>query len=226
MSLQHSPQIVTNGLLLCLDAGNRKSYGGTGNVWRDLAGSNNGTLTNGPTFSNANGGSIVFDGVNDYVQINYSGNFTSQSYTVGFFAKHNGVRDSRRTMVGFSNGGDAAYKVYNMQIWDSDLNFLSFVGDNTNFTTYQIGMPDPFSNWHYFTSVITPSTINTYINGINYYNSSSITLRGSFDRIWIGTRGDQFWKGWIPAFTLHNRALSPTEIQQNYNATKGRFRLA
>ena len=62
MALQYSPRIVTNGLVLCLDAGSRKSYGGTGNVWRDLAGSNNGTLTNGPTFSNANAGSIVFDG--------------------------------------------------------------------------------------------------------------------------------------------------------------------
>ena len=70
MALHHSPRIVTNGLVLCLDAGSRKSYGGTGNVWRDLAGSNNGTLTNGPTFSSANGGSIAFDGTNDYVSFN------------------------------------------------------------------------------------------------------------------------------------------------------------
>jgi hypothetical protein len=112
-----------------------------------------------------------------------------------------------------------------MQIWDSDLGFLSFVGDNTNFTSYQITLPDPFSNWHYFTSVITPSNIITYVNGISYYNSSSIALRGSFDRIWLGRRIDQYWKGWIPNFTLYNRALTPAEILQNYNATKGRFRL-
>jgi hypothetical protein len=69
MSLQHSPRIVTDGLVLCLDAANRQSYPGSGTVWTDLAGSNNGTLTNGPTFSSANGGSLVFDGSNDYINL-------------------------------------------------------------------------------------------------------------------------------------------------------------
>ena len=62
--LTHSPRIITDGLVLCLDAANKQSYPGSGTVWTDLAGSNNGTLTNGPTFSSANGGSIVFDACN------------------------------------------------------------------------------------------------------------------------------------------------------------------
>ncbi len=62
------PNIITNGLILELDAANRKSYPGSGTTWTDLSGNGNtGTLTNGPTFSSANGGSIVFDGVDDYV---------------------------------------------------------------------------------------------------------------------------------------------------------------
>ena len=68
--LTHSPRIITDGLVLCLDAANRQSYPGSGTVWTDLAGSNNGTLTNGPTFSSANGGSIVFDGVDDFIELN------------------------------------------------------------------------------------------------------------------------------------------------------------
>jgi len=62
--------IVTNGLVLNLDAGFDPSYPNTGSTWYDLSGnSNNGTLTNGPTFNLANSGSIVFDGTNDYSEI-------------------------------------------------------------------------------------------------------------------------------------------------------------
>ena len=55
-------KMVTDGLVLCLDAANTKSYPGSGTTWSDLIESNNGTLVNGPTYSSADGGSIVFDG--------------------------------------------------------------------------------------------------------------------------------------------------------------------
>jgi hypothetical protein len=64
---KNSSPIVTDGLVLYLDAGNVKSYPTTGTTWTDLVGVNNGVLTNGPTFNPSNGGSIVFDGTNDYV---------------------------------------------------------------------------------------------------------------------------------------------------------------
>jgi len=68
--LAHSPRIITDGLVLCLDAGNPKSYPGSGTTWTDLSGNgNNGTLTNGPTYNSGNLGSLVFDGVNDYVNL-------------------------------------------------------------------------------------------------------------------------------------------------------------
>lgn len=64
------PNIVRNGLVLCLDAASLRSYPGSGTTWNDLSGNNNnGTLTNGPTFNSENGGSIVFDGTNDYAPI-------------------------------------------------------------------------------------------------------------------------------------------------------------
>ena len=73
MAFNYSPKISTDGLVLCLDAANTKSYSGSGTVWSDLSrGGNNGTLTNGPTFNSGNGGSIVFDGVNDYVDCGVS----------------------------------------------------------------------------------------------------------------------------------------------------------
>ena len=75
MAISYNPRIVTDGLVLALDAGNPKSYPGSGTTWTDLSGNgNNGTLTNGPTYSSANGGSIVFDGVDDYAEITDSSN--------------------------------------------------------------------------------------------------------------------------------------------------------
>jgi len=75
MSFAHSPQIVTNGLVLALDAGNTKSYVSGSTTWFDKSGrGNNGTLVNGPTFNTGSLGSIVFDGVNDYVD---SGNIST-----------------------------------------------------------------------------------------------------------------------------------------------------
>lgn len=70
MATQYSPKMVTDGLVLYLDAGNRKSYVSSGTTWRDLTtNGNNGTLTNGPTFNSSNGGYIVTDGTNDYVEV-------------------------------------------------------------------------------------------------------------------------------------------------------------
>ena len=78
MATLYAPRIVTDGLVLCLDAGNRKSYPGSGTSWVDMSGNNNtGTLTNGPTFGGGNGGSIVFDGVNDFV------NFSNYLWSYG-----------------------------------------------------------------------------------------------------------------------------------------------
>ena len=72
------PNIITNGLVLALDAANTKSYVSGSTVWRDLSGNNNsGSLTNGPTFNSANGGSIVFDGVDDYCVNSLSNGFTA-----------------------------------------------------------------------------------------------------------------------------------------------------
>ena len=87
MAFQYSPKIVTDGLVLYLDAANTKSYVSGSTTWNDISRTNiNGTLVNGPTFSSDGGGSILFDGSNDYVQINYGGNLSSSTITLNFFA--------------------------------------------------------------------------------------------------------------------------------------------
>jgi hypothetical protein len=80
--VSYQGKIVTDGLVLNLDAGNRKSYPGSGTIWYDRAGTNNGTLTNGPTYSSSNGGSIVFDGTNDYSETTNPSNVHNQNFTL------------------------------------------------------------------------------------------------------------------------------------------------
>ena len=98
------PSIVTNGLVLCLDAGNQLSYPGTGTTWNDLSrNGNDGTLTNGPVFNS--GGSMVFDGVNDYIAISDSlqqlqfstGAFTLSAWIYPAANKNHAIRSEEHT---------------------------------------------------------------------------------------------------------------------------------
>jgi len=103
MAVGYNPRIVTDGLVLALDAGNTKSYPGSGTTWTDLSGNGNtGTLTNGPTFDSANGGSIVFDGTNDYVQV--TGSITVTSATFITWIKRDGNQTSWSGLIHSRNG--------------------------------------------------------------------------------------------------------------------------
>jgi len=219
--------LVTDGLVLHLDAARKPSYPGSGDVWYDMTSNQyTGSLVNGITFEkDRNSGTLAFDGSNDYVEIMYQGDLATESYTFSFAAKHRGSRDNRRTMMGLSSGSQQAYFTYNMQIWDSDLQFLSIYGDGSGYSSYNFNLDQPFYEWNYFTSVQTPTNMYTYVNGVLKNTTNPGSRRNNFDRIWIGQRGGQYWTGWIPEFKIYNRALSASEILQNYNALKGRFGL-
>ena len=101
--MNYGPRIVRNGLIMALDAADKNSYIGSGTVWNDVSGNgNNGTLTNGPTFSNANGGCIVFDGVDDYVNVPYNASkisFPSNNATICVWYRVSTVGDGVGTLV-------------------------------------------------------------------------------------------------------------------------------
>jgi len=105
MSLSRGPKIISNGLVLYLDAANNKSYPRTGTTWYDLSGNNNnGTLTNGPTFNSANGGSIVYDGADDSVNLSLvSSNVNNVTTEVWF--KANTLPGDRGLFLNGDGGG-------------------------------------------------------------------------------------------------------------------------
>jgi hypothetical protein len=233
MSLLHSPSIVKDGLVLCLDAASPKSYAGSGTTWFDRSGNgNNGTLVNGVGYNAANGGSLVFDGVNDYVDIPFVGNMSNTDYTVSILANHNLTNPARTTFWGFSENDDNAFETFCFQTWNNNINEIMFFNGNGSSYQSQIFTPQNLDTkkFNEYTFIILMSgNISLYINGKLYNTWISNTLRNSnnITKIWLGQRNtnNQLLQGNIAFFKIYNKALSPAEVLQNYNATKSRFNL-
>ena len=222
MGVGYNPKIVTNGLVICLDAANRRSYPGSGTVWRDLAGSNNGTLTNGPTFNSANRGSIVFDGVDDFVQISASFNITTATFVV--WLRRNGNQNTYDGIL-FSRGTN----ITGISFYTS--NQLGYTWNNAvNTYTWNSSLIVPDLTWCMCAISITSNSATAYL-----YQSTGLTTATNIvshtstilDDIKIGQDdfGSRFFTGDVAQAQIYNRALTSTEILQNYNATKGRFGL-
>ena len=241
MSNNYGPKIVTDGLVLCLDAADRNSYPGSGNTWYDLSGNgNNGTLTNGPTFSNGNGGSIAFDGSNDSVVNTYTSNFhMDTNSTIEVIFKCNSSltnsTDSRQSL--FSNSTSISFGleigIFSGCNIDSTTGFRFLMHrQGSCFSAVSAANAWVQSEICFFTYTrdasrgekmfvngqeITPQQANGYP-----YSAGSSS---SFFGIRQGTGGGQRLNGNIYKTSIYSKALTPQEIQQNYNATKGRFGL-
>ena len=217
------PHIVTDGLVLNLDAANTKSYPGTGTTWSNLATtSNNATLTNGPTFNSANGGSIVFDGTNDYVSTALT---STNSFTWNVWYKTNTVSNGFRNIISIRTNS------YILMLLDDDTNNMGFWASDTLTSGPSLNMgPISTNTWYFATFVREGNNITngykTYMNG-SFRGNSNTGIWSSADPIIIGGRTDatQFLNGNIANVSIYNRALSASEVLQNYNATKSRFGL-
>ena len=233
--MYYGPRIVSNGLVLCLDAANKNSYRGTGTTWTDLSGnSNNGTLINSPTFSAGNMGSIVFDGTNDYVDTVNTGTtfqFANVTFTVSLWIK----TTSSTGGVIISKGATASTAGWLFQ-FDSSGTVSGTTKGSDGINTYNRSSTATVNNntWRNIVSVYTTNTTtlgsNTtsiYIDGV--LSNGTGTLGGAVyatttDTIQIGRRPTgAYWSGSVSNIQIYNRALSATEILQNYNATKSRF---
>lgn len=238
----NGPTIVTNGLVLALDAGDRNSYVSGSTTWFDLTGVNNGTLTNGPTFNSGNGGSIVFDGIDDYITTPITS--TYQVFTFGCWFYNTTSSKSNRTLISKNS-----YYATTTNDWpvalalDSSGSAVTFL--ITSGTSYSITTPDTgtvisaslssLNTWYYVSANYNKSTVNLYINGLLVNSqSNTISLPNNTARVYTigrqsfeygGGIGNSQYNGNIAQVSIYNRALSADEVLQNYNATKGRFGL-
>ena len=226
MSFSNGPTVVTNGLVLSLDAGDRNSYVSGSTTWFDLAGTNNGTLTNGPTFNTGSFGSIVFDGVDDYVNIGTTNFSITRDFTVSFWMDitKNG------TLQIFNKGYNSPWGIYidkqQTNVLSCQLSFSpSGFGQVDTITQSYSGIKNwvvvrdnNVMSWYVNGTQNNTGTINT--NNIDQSNSKSWRIGGNVD-----TPGLPNFQGNIYNQLIYNRALSSTEVLQNYNAQKSRFGL-
>jgi hypothetical protein len=229
MSFSNGPTVVTNGLVLSLDAGDRNSYVSGSTTWFDLAGTNNGTLTNGPTFNTGSFGSIVFDGVDDYVGLTLNSQL-SNSFTFSAFVKLSAfsTNTNPQALVVSQVASYSNYWAF-LGTYQSKWHWALYDGSNNPFITSNI--TPTTSSWTYVTGVrdVPSDTLYLYINGM--LDSTFIdTTAGipTYSALNVGgqtTQGARYSNSNIATTQIYNRALSASEVQQNYNALKGRFGL-
>jgi prepilin-type N-terminal cleavage/methylation domain-containing protein len=227
--------IVTNGLVLNLDAGNPASYPGTGNTWFDLSGNgNNGTLVNGVGYNSANGGSLVFDGVDDYVvttRVSNTGNqISSQSYCLWI-----NPDDTNGNVLSMSSQNpQSSWNMPPIAVSSSIFRGKFWNNQYLNATSTYIN-----SQWYYVCLIFSYNSITAnayqrlYINGnlnseqVNVVYSSSNTNNFIFlGQQNPGADNTGMFKGLYGSIHIYtNKALTPEEVQQNFNATRGRFGL-
>ena len=236
-------EIVTDGLVLNLDAGDYASYPRSGTTWYDLSGGgNNGTLTNGPTYDSANKGSIVFDGTNDYVSVPSFNADSNQALSV--FCWFNGSDLTNKTSSYYyswfvnkrDNGSDRQWQLITREnvvggldhrivfdCWDTTSptqNFLSILGTTTLSE----------NTWYYGGFVTDGANMTLYLNGSSEgtgtLGGTGVRKTGSRELV-IATTAWNYTglplNGKIPVVQIYNRALSSTEITQNFNALRGRY---
>ena len=225
MSYSNGPRIATDGLVLCLDAGNPLSYTSGDSVWKDLSGNgNNGTLVNGVGYNSGNGGSLSFDGSNDYVS--GTNNITLQlvnDLTVSAWVKlgdaaNQGIVEKMNSSY---NGYGITKQSGLFKFWTASNGNYTYTNSNTTYIAD--------NNWYYVVGRRMSGTNRLFINSILQSDSQSPPLSDSGQIYVVGryySNVDNYYLGGnIAQVSIYNRALTPQEVQDNYLATKGRYGL-
>jgi len=227
MGVAYNSSIVISGLVLCLDAANTKSYPGSGTTWTDLSGrGNNGTLTGGPTYSSANVGSIVFDGVDDYVAL--TGSTTVSQATFSVWLRRNGSQNAYAGIL-FTRGGSSA-NVSGLD-FNSTNNTLGYHwNDIAGSYQFNSGLIPPDGAWSMCVVVVTSTAATFYLcqsSGITTATNTLAHASTTLDGLKLGWDGAPFryMNGNISQASIYNRALTAAEVSQNYNALKSRYGL-
>ena len=235
MATNYNPKIITDGLLLALDAGNTKSYPGSGTSWTDLSRINNASFV-GAAYSSFGGGSIEFDGIDDYVDLGEktyigsgeietgepNGNYTLEAWI--------NVRTSQGTATDADSivGNKGNYGV-GMQVGISGasprLNYGARSTSNFNGSTFS------YNTWtHVVLSRIGGTSLRSYLNGQFDTSANVSNLEVSSGQTYTGmqignssNRIDGFYDGYISIVRIYKIGLTDEQVLQNFNAIRGRY---
>jgi hypothetical protein len=221
MTPDSSVPVVTTGLQLYLDAGNASSYSGSGTAWNDLTvNGRNGTLTNGPTYSATNGGSIVFDGTNDFVQC--TGSLTVTAATFVSWIRRNGNQGQYDGIL-FSRGTNTTGMNFQVS------NQLGYHwNDAGNTYNWQSGLTIPDLTWCMVAVSVTNTTATVYLCEASGITTATNTVSHGSSllndiKIAQDDAGSRFFNGNIAIAQIYDIALSAEQISTNFAADRGRF---
>ncbi len=227
MGLAHSPSIISDGLVLYLDAANTRSYSGSGNTANGLVSGISSSLVNGVGFTSSNNGSFIFDGTNDGIYFS-TYNFSTSDFTMEVWLKLNAYPPTANSAIivnrNLSDDG-----------WLFDINSnqkARLYFQNNNGTAYTIETLDVINlnQWINLTAIRSNTSLSFYRNGIFQSSTSfpsNYNINSPISNDYIGRyqSSNGFLSANISKIQYYNRALSATEILQNYNATRKRFGL-
>ena len=220
MSLFHSPSLVTSGLVLCLDAGNTKSYPGSGTTWTDLSGNGNTvTLTNGAGYD---GNSLIYDGTTQYTNVDLPALKTASVTWSVWFKQTKAHTGGDNTMIaGITDG--VGWR-YGSGISVTSLMYFGIA----NGTNYSVNIPVTLNVWVHVVGTFSGGTLNMYKNGILATSGAGVLSYVASNLFSIAWGGPGYltsarFGGNIGQISHYSRALSAAEVQQNFNALRGRY---
>lgn len=235
----HKGNIVTDGLVLCVDAGNIVSYESGSTITYNLSSSTsapnggtlsvdlNGTLTNGTSFNGNNGGSWVFDGVDDSISVsdNAALDFTgSVNLTSEVWINFNLYKDI--SIVNGKGDGGGQITAYNYLFLGSNTSFYFRFSDGiTSQNSPLMGKSNlPEGTWGHVVGVLDTTAIRLYLNGVEIGTATTRTINPKANNNPLYISGTTYsLNGKIGISRIYNRALTAAEVQQNFNAQRSRF---
>ena len=233
MALFHLPNTVTNGLTLCLDAGNIKSYPGTGTVWTDICGSRVGTLVNGPSFSS---GVLTFNGSNQYVSMSSDTSPAVNNFTYEVWCRPTATHQIDSQSTSSTDGTSGQRYLTDATFFPSPDSGAGISIGTNGVSVYEHApsyMPALLVDTTAISSTVPTQIVVTYSSKQPslYLNSTFIksgftsprtNVYGSVVSIGANTSYGYF-QGSILLIRFYNRTLTAAEITQNFNASRGRF---
>lgn len=230
MGLHHSPRIVREGLVLCLDSINTRSYPGTGNIWYDLSGnSNNASATTISTVADTSG-SVISLNASSQIDVSLSQVVNKFAFTLSYWGRPTATPDSNyQPIIRLKNSADANNYFISDTREVATPYILHYVKDfsASNWDSITMINTAEYNNfrWHHYTLAMhAESDWRSYLDGkligVNTTPTQDLTGYGNINQVIMGGSSCNFN---ISNVTLYYRPLSAQEVQQNFNALRGRY---
>ena len=237
MAVNYNTSIVTNGLVLALDAANRKSYSGSGTTWTDLSGNNNSSsLQNSPAYNTGNQGYFTFNGTNQYSSFTSTSGFgvtnaapvATMSMWCNITRKGLSGGANHQQIAGFRNDAGASFYFLVLDVAGGAVTTEARVATATNGYDIGVSFLSYIQTWTNVVFVVNSTRSDLYINGALVGSNTNVT--GNFAattqafRIGSNSVNNAYWVlGNVANFLFYNRALLADEITKNFNAHRGRY---